>query len=95
MTGFNTRAIHAGQEPDRVTGAVVPPLFLTTTFRQDVPGEPLGGFEYSRCANPTRSALEANLASLEGERTPIPSPAGWRPRMHSCGQHSSLATTLS
>ena len=66
MSGFNTRAIHAGQEPDRVTGAVVPPLYLTSTFRQDVPGEPLGGFEYSRCANPTRSALEANLVALEG-----------------------------
>jgi cystathionine gamma-synthase len=66
MAGFNTRAIHAGHEPDRVTGAVVPPLYLTSTFRQDIPGEPLGGFEYSRCANPTRSALEANLASLEG-----------------------------
>jgi len=66
MVGFNTRAIHAGQEPDRVTGAVVPPLYLTSTFRQAVPGEPLGGFEYSRCANPTRSSLEANLAALEG-----------------------------
>lgn len=66
MTGFNTRAIHSGQEPDRVTGAVVPPLYLTSTFRQEAPGEALGGFEYSRCANPTRSSLEANLAALEG-----------------------------
>ena len=66
MTGFNTRAIHSGQEPDRMTGAVVPPLYLTSTFRQDIPGETLGGFEYSRCANPTRSALEANLVALEG-----------------------------
>jgi cystathionine gamma-synthase len=66
MPGFNTRSIHAGQDPDPTTGAVVPPIYLSSTFRQEVPGEPLAGFEYSRCENPTRSALQVNLASLEG-----------------------------
>lgn len=66
MTGFDTRAIRAGMTPDPITGAVVPPLHLSTTFRQDFPGELLGGFEYARCANPTRSALQENLVALEG-----------------------------
>jgi cystathionine gamma-synthase len=64
--GFNTRAIHAGQEPDPTTGAVVPPIHLSSTFMQEVAGTPLAGFEYSRCDNPTRTALQINLASLEG-----------------------------
>lgn len=63
--GFETRAIHAGQEPDPVTGAVVPPVSFSTTFAQSAPGEH-GGFEYSRSGNPTRRALEECLASLEG-----------------------------
>lgn len=63
--GFETRAIHIGQEPDPVTGAVVPPISLATTFAQTEAGEH-AGFEYSRTANPTRQALEACLASLEG-----------------------------
>lgn len=63
--GFETRAIHAGQEPDPSTGAVVTPISLSTTFAQSAVGEHLG-FEYSRSGNPTRSALEACLASLEG-----------------------------
>jgi cystathionine gamma-synthase len=64
--GFNTRAIHAGQPTDPATGAVVPPIYLSTTFEQAAAGEPLAGYEYSRVANPTRSALQENLASLEG-----------------------------
>jgi cystathionine gamma-synthase len=64
--GFNTRAIHAGQASDPTTGAVVPPIYLSSTFEQEVAGEPLAGFEYSRCDNPTRTALQHNLASLEG-----------------------------
>ena len=64
--GFNTRSIHAGQTSDPTTGAVVPPIYLSSTFEQDVPGTPLNGFEYSRCDNPTRTALQHNLASLEG-----------------------------
>jgi cystathionine gamma-synthase len=65
--GFETRAIHAGQEPDAATGAVVPPISLATTFAQDAVGKHRG-YEYSRSANPTRTALETCLASLEGAR---------------------------
>jgi len=64
--GFNTRSIHAGQTSDPTTGAVVPPIYLSSTFEQEVPGTPLNGFEYSRCDNPTRTALQENLTSLEG-----------------------------
>ena len=63
--GFETKAIHAGQEPDPVTGAVVPPISLATTFAQDAVGEHTG-FEYGRTGNPTRRALEVCLAALEG-----------------------------
>ena len=63
---FETRAIHAGQAPDPVTGAVMTPVYMTSTYAQRAPGEPIGGYEYSRTHNPTRTALEQNLASLEG-----------------------------
>ncbi|WP_326598743.1 cystathionine gamma-synthase [Streptomyces sp. NBC_01803] len=63
---FETVAIHAGQEPDAVTGAVVPPIHQVSTFKQDGVGGLRGGYEYSRSANPTRTALEENLAALEG-----------------------------
>lgn len=62
---FETRAIHAGQAPEPVTGAVMPPVFLTSTYAQSAPGKPVGDYEYSRSSNPTRTALETNLASLE------------------------------
>jgi cystathionine gamma-synthase len=65
MSGFNTRAIHAGQDPDPATGAVIPPLHLTTTYKQDGVGGLRGGYEYSRSANPTRDTLQTALASLE------------------------------
>ena len=65
--GFETRAIHSGQEPDARTGAVVPPITLATTFAQDGVGAHRG-YEYSRSGNPTRSALETCVASLEGAR---------------------------
>ncbi|MDT0342348.1 cystathionine gamma-synthase [Streptomyces litchfieldiae] len=65
---FETTAIHAGQEPDAVTGAVVPPIHQVSTFKQDGVGGLRGGYEYSRSANPTRTALEENLAALEGGR---------------------------
>jgi cystathionine gamma-synthase len=65
--GFATRAIHAGQAPDPVTGAVVPPISLATTFAQDGVGGHRG-FEYSRSGNPTRAALETCVAALEGGR---------------------------
>jgi cystathionine gamma-lyase len=63
--GFGTRAIHAGQKPDPVTGAVMTPVYYTSTYAQDAPGVHKG-YEYSRTHNLTRFALEANLASLEG-----------------------------
>lgn len=63
--GFATRAIHAGQAPDPTTGAVMTPVYYTSTYAQTAPGEHKG-FEYSRTHNQTRFALEANLASLEG-----------------------------
>jgi cystathionine gamma-synthase len=65
--GFDTRAVHAGQEPDPATGAVVPPISLSTTFAQDGVGGHRG-YEYSRSGNPTRTALETCIASLEGAR---------------------------
>ncbi|MFF2505812.1 cystathionine gamma-synthase [Streptomyces sp. NPDC058067] len=65
MDAFETLAIHAGQEPDPVTGAVVPPIHQTSTYRQDGVGRLRGGYEYSRSANPTRTALEECLAALE------------------------------
>jgi cystathionine gamma-synthase len=64
--GFNTRAIHAGQEPDLATGAVVPAIYQVSTYKQDGVGGLRGGYEYSRSANPTRAALEGCLAALEG-----------------------------
>jgi len=63
--GFGTRAIHAGQTPDPTTGAVMTPVYFTSTYAQTAPGVHKG-FEYSRTHNLTRFALEANLASLEG-----------------------------
>jgi cystathionine beta-lyase/cystathionine gamma-synthase len=62
---FETRAIHVGQEPDPVTGAVTTPIYQTSTYAQTAPGEHKG-FDYSRVANPTRTALQECLASLEG-----------------------------
>jgi len=68
-SGFETRAIHAGYEPDAMTGAVIPPIYATSTYKQDGVGGMRGGYEYSRSANPTRTALEGNIAALEeGER---------------------------
>ena len=68
-SGFETRAIHAGYEPDAMTGAVIPPIYATSTYKQDGVGGMRGGYEYSRSANPTRTALEGVIAALEqGER---------------------------
>lgn len=63
--GFATRAIHAGYEPDPMTGAVNVPIYASSTFAQDGVGGMRGGFEYARTGNPTRQALEANAASIE------------------------------
>ena len=61
---FATRAIHAGQEPDPATGATIVPIYATSTFTQTAVGEHKG-YDYARVANPTRSALEVQLAALE------------------------------
>lgn len=66
--GFTTRAIHAGQDPDPLTGAVAVPIYQTSTYAQDVVGQTRAGYDYSRAGNPTRAALETALASLEGGR---------------------------
>lgn len=66
QAGFATRAIHVGSDPDAATGAVVPPIYQVSTYKQDGVGGLRGGYEYSRSANPTRAALEEALASLEG-----------------------------
>jgi cystathionine gamma-synthase len=66
--GFETLAIHAGQDPDPTTGAVVPPIYQVSTYKQDGVGGLRSGYEYSRSGNPTRAALEECLAALEGGR---------------------------
>lgn len=62
---FNTKVIHGNQHPEPTTGSVNVPVFLTSTFAQTSPGQPIGEYEYSRAANPTRQALEDSLASIE------------------------------
>src|SRR5512146_160012 len=64
--GFSTTAIHAGQHPEPLTGAVSVPIFATSTYVQDELGKPRQGYEYARVSNPTRDRLEKNLAALEG-----------------------------
>jgi cystathionine gamma-synthase len=68
VTGFSTRAIHAGQDPDPTTGSVIVPIHATSTFAQDGVGGTRAGYEYSRSANPTRTALAECLAALESGR---------------------------
>jgi cystathionine gamma-synthase len=68
VTGFSTRAIHSGQEPDPHTGSVIVPIHATSTFAQDGVGGLRDGNEYARTSNPTRTALETCLAALEGGR---------------------------
>ena len=63
-----TLAVHAGLEPDELTGAVAPPIYQTATYAQDAVGRPRGGWEYARTGNPTRSRLEAAVAALEGAK---------------------------
>jgi cystathionine gamma-synthase len=68
MTHFETRAVHVGQEPDAATGAVIPPVYLTSTHRQNGVGNLPNGYEYNRGGNPSRDALQETLANLEGGR---------------------------
>ena len=62
--GFETRAIHAGQEPDPTTGAIMTPIYTSSTYVQESPGVHKG-YDYSRSVNPTRKALESCIADLE------------------------------
>src|SRR5947209_11522926 len=61
---FDTLAVHAGAEPDEATGAVSPPIYQTSTYRQVAVGEPTDGYEYARTQNPTRERLERAVAAL-------------------------------
>src|SRR6266542_2517859 len=63
---FETLAVHAGAEPDEISGGVSPSIQMSATFRQDAVGKPRRGYEYGRSGNPTREALEAAIAALEG-----------------------------
>ena len=65
---FDTLAVHAGAEPDELTGSVAPPIYQTSTFAQDGVGRPRGGYEYARSQHPTRERLERAVAALEGGR---------------------------
>src|ERR671913_1228803 len=66
--GFSTTAIHAGNDPDPSTGSVTVPIYQTSTYKQDGLLRPHNGYEYARTQNPTRSALEQNIAALEDGR---------------------------
>ena len=66
MTAFSTDAIHAGYEPDSLYGPINTPIYASTTFAQDGLAELRGGYEYTRVANPTVTALEKTVAALEG-----------------------------
>ena len=61
---FDTKVIHAGQEPEEITGSVIPPIFATSTYKQKSPGVHTG-YEYARTQNPTREKLEACIAGIE------------------------------
>lgn len=64
--GFATASIHAGYEPDSLYGAINTPIYASTTFAQNGLNELRGGYEYTRCGNPTITALEKTVAALEG-----------------------------
>src|SRR4051812_6428416 len=83
---LDTLAIHAGQAPDPTTGAVMPPIVLSSTFAQDGPGKHKG-FEYARTGNPTRQSLEQCLAALEGARHGLAFASG-------CAAMTTLLSTL-
>ena len=79
---FGTKAIHAGQHPDPSTGAIMPPIYQTSTYVQSSPGEHKG-FEYARTQNPTRDALQRNVAALENGKHGCVLHQVWLPRMPS------------
>ena len=72
---FKTKVIHVGGEPDKETGAVIPPIYQTTTYAQQSPGKHQG-YEYTRSHNPTRTRLEENLAGLENAKFALTSASG-------------------
>ena len=88
---FSTICIHAGQEPDPTTGAIITPIYQTSTYVQEGLGQHKG-YEYGRTQNPTRMALERNLAAIEAGVAASPSPRAWRPSTRS-SPASSPATT--
>jgi cystathionine gamma-lyase len=75
---FGTNCVHAGQVPDPTTGAIMTPVYMTSTFVQKSPGVFKDGYDYARSKNPTRTALEANLAALEGGRFGLTFSSGLR-----------------
>jgi cystathionine beta-lyase/cystathionine gamma-synthase len=81
---FGTLAIHAGQQPEETTGAIMPPIFQTSTYVQPKLGEPKGGYEYARVQNPTREAMERTSRRSRAARTAWRSPAAWRRSARSC-----------
>ena len=96
--GFETRAIHAGQPPDPATGAVVTPIYQTSTYAQEAVGKHQG-YEYSRTANPTRTALESCVASLEGAELGLAFASGLAAedavlRLLAPGEHVVLSTDV-
>src|SRR3954449_12379751 len=95
MRGFSTNAIHAGQEPDPTTGAVITPIHQSSTFAQDGVGGLRGGYEYSRSANPTRTALQECLAALEGGRHALAFGSGMGASTCCCAPPCAPATTWS
>jgi hypothetical protein len=95
LPGFNTRAIHAGQEPDAATGAVIPPVHLTTTYKQDGVGGLRGGYEYSRSGNPTRTALHEALVPSRRARGRWPSRRVSPRRTRCCAPSAGPVTTSS
>ena len=85
--GFGTKAIHAGQDPEPVHGSVNVPVHLSSTFAQKDIAQPFGQFDYSRCGNPTRLALEECLTALEYGNSAIAFSSG-------CGATATLLHTL-
>lgn len=73
---FATKAIRIGSEPEKTTGATIPPMHLTSTYTQSIPGEPIDGYDYARCKNPTRDAFSRCIASLENTKHAIATTSG-------------------
>ncbi len=73
---FSTKAIRIGSEPDKTTGSTIPPVYLTSTYTQSIPGEPIDGYDYSRCKNPSRDAFARCIASLENANYGIATSSG-------------------